>query len=130
MHGGEAFLLIFVVLLVLNVPTFMLGLLGTKCSLYLCPRLKRFFIIRWGLPVITASVLMLFGVGFTFIHLDRPWPTAPVLSGWGYLGVICIVDVGLFFLLVRLKYREYRKRRAVVTSEVVDAGTIPTAASR
>lgn len=66
MHGGNAFLLIFVVLLVLNVPTFIKALLGTKCSLYLFPKLKRFFIIRWVLPVIFASILMLFGVGFAF----------------------------------------------------------------
>lgn len=130
MHGGNAFLLIFVVLLVLNVPTFIGALLGTKCSLYLFPKLKRFFIIRWVLPVIFASILWLFGVGFAFFHLDHPWPTEPVLSGWGCLGVTCIVDLGLFFLLVRLKYREYRKRRAVVTAEVVEDSTIPTAASR
>jgi hypothetical protein len=117
MHGGKAFLAVFVVVLLLNVPTFVFGFLATKCGLYLVPRIKRWALIRWVGPFVVAFLLMLFGVGITIVHLERPWPTSPFLSGWGCLGLICIADLGLFFLWPWLKYREHRKRASVVAAQ-------------
>jgi CysZ protein len=125
MHGGQAFLLVFIVLVVLNVPTFMFGILAAKCALYLRPSLKRFFVIRWVFPITVALVLMVFGVGISAVHLERPWPTRPVLSGWGCLGLMCVIDFGLFFLWSWLKYRECNKRPTVVTPQVADDIPIP-----
>lgn len=130
MHGGQAFLLLFVVLLILNVPTFVFGLLATKCALYLCPSLKRVFIIRWVLPVIAAMALMLFGVGVAFFHLERPWPTSPVLSGWGCLGLLCVLDLGLLVLWARLKHRELSKKRATTEARSGEDFLVPSTDER
>ena len=71
MHGGQAFLLVFAVLFLLNVPTFLFGFLAAKCSLYVFPGLKRFFIVRWVFPLAVAMLLLGFGVIVAVIYLIR-----------------------------------------------------------
>lgn len=129
MHGGQAFLLLFAIMVILNVPTFVFGLLAVKCAVYLCPSLKRFLVIRWVLPIIAGLVLMVLGIGVTVAHLQQPWPTSPVLSGWGCLALICVLDLGLLLLLAWLKYRECAGKATSTTAQVAEelAGTIAAA---
>lgn len=109
MHGG-AILLVLAIVLVLNTPVFVLGFLATKSGLYLVPRLKRFFLVRWILPLVVTFVSFVVGIGLTLVHLDGPWPTAPFLSGWACLGVVCLLDAWLFVLWAYLKSRERNRR--------------------
>ena len=130
MHGPQAFGLLFLVIFVLNIPTFLFGFLTVKCTLYLFPRTKGFFFIRWVFPFLAGFVLFLFGACLTFVHLEQPWPTSPALSGWGCLGLICLVDLGLFLLWAYLKYREYKRALAVLTTKVGEIVSLPTRADR
>lgn len=122
MHGGQAFLLILVVLLVLALPAFVFGFLAVKCVLYRFPRIKRYFFIRWVLPVVVAFGLLFFAMYLTLAYQKQPWPTSPVLSGWQCLGLVCLLDLVLLFLWPCLKYREYRQKHRICPAEVVEPG--------
>jgi CysZ protein len=126
MHYAQVFLLVLVILLILNVPTFVFGLLVTKCALYLCPLLKKYFIIRWVFPVIAALMLMLFGVGVAFHNLEQPWPTRPVLSGWECSALLCVLDIELFVLWARLKQRELRGKSTALKAKGGENILVPT----
>lgn len=121
MHGGQAFLLLFMVTFLLNVPTFVFGFLAMKCALCLVPKLKRFFFVRWVLPAIVAAMLMVVGMVVVFVYgfHDETWPTSPVLSRWKCLALICLLDIGLFCLWLWLKYREYKRKLTRMATEMV-----------
>lgn len=124
MHGQEAILLILIALLLLNIPAFLFGFLAMKCGLRLCSKARHSVVVRWMLPMAMGLVAFLFGVGVTiaFAHSERPWPTSPVLSGWGCLGLLCAVD---FLLLLLWPWLKYRGRRSSPPHEQ-PAGAIET----
>ena len=79
----------------------------------------RVAVIAVLLPAIVALALMAVGIGVSFVYLDEPWPTSPVLSGWGCLALICLLDAGLLCLWLWLKYREYKRRLTGMAAELV-----------
>jgi hypothetical protein len=120
LHGEQVFFVLFLILFLLNIPTFVFGFLATKCALYLAPSLKRHYFVRWILPAVVALVLMVVGIGVTVAYgSPDEWPTSPVLSRWGCLAVICLLDAGLLCLWGWLKYREYKRKLTGMAVELV-----------